>query len=171
MGAALTRDGLERTDILAVMAQGEDRRLVEIQVKGARGRNMKGISWPLGAKSQPRSMHEREFFVMVAIPTDTELLPRSYVVPRSHVAAAAWIAHMHWLTEPGIPPGQRNAAVDRARVSLAVFERCENRWDFLLHDQGDLPVLLPAHYRELAMSERVGLPLGHEWAVAIPDWA
>ncbi|WP_308796342.1 hypothetical protein [Agromyces silvae] len=49
---ALTRDGLERTDILAVLAEGHQRRLVEIQVKAARGSKVDGISWPLGSKSR-----------------------------------------------------------------------------------------------------------------------
>ena len=49
--SALTRDGLERTDILAALADGSDRRLIEIQVKAARGARMDAISWPLGSKS------------------------------------------------------------------------------------------------------------------------
>ena len=44
---ALTRDGLERTDLLAVHTEGADRRLVEIQVKTARGTHWDSISWPL----------------------------------------------------------------------------------------------------------------------------
>ena len=49
---ALTRDGLERTDILAVLTTGEQRLLVEVQVKTARGARMESISWPLGRVSQ-----------------------------------------------------------------------------------------------------------------------
>ena len=45
-GVALTRDGLERTDILAVQTTG-DRRMIEVQVKAARGLGDK-VSWPLG---------------------------------------------------------------------------------------------------------------------------
>lgn len=167
---ALTRDGLERTDILAVLTEGDDRRLVEIQVKGARGPSMRSISWPLGPKAQQRSMHEREYFVMVAIPTDPAVPARNFVVPRMHVAAAAWISHMNWLTEPGILSGQRNAPVERARVLLEVFRRYEDRWDLLLRDQSEAPVLLPAHYRDLAFTDRVGLPPQHEWTAHLPEW-
>ncbi|UAJ78034.1 hypothetical protein IT072_12140 [Leifsonia sp. ZF2019] len=168
---ALTRDGLERTDILAVLAEGDQRRLVEIQVKAARGPKLDGISWPLGSKSQGPSRGSQEFFVMVAVPHDLALPPRSYVVPRIHVAAAAWIEHMNWLTLPGIPAGQRNATADRARVSVPTFAGYEDRWDLLLDAQENAPVLLPARFRAWALeSDRVGLPPGHEWREALPVW-
>lgn len=106
---ALTRDGLERTDILAVFTTSDaERRMVEVQVKGARGSDMRRINWPLNSKAQRLSLHEREYFVLVAIPNDAALPPRNFIVPRAHIAAAAWIQHMHWLTEPGIPAGRRN---------------------------------------------------------------
>lgn len=167
---ALTRDGLERTDILAVLAEGSDRRLVEIQVKAARGGHMHAISWPLGSKSQAPSLHEREYFVMVAIPLNLQQQPRNFVLPRSHVAAAAWISHMDWLTDPGAAPGARNAPVERSRVLLGIFAHYEDRWDLLEVDQGDAPVLLPPSYRDLALAERVGLPPHHEWTHGIPPW-
>ncbi len=167
---ALTRDGLERTDILAVKTEGLERHLVEIQVKTARGRDMKGISWPLGSKSQSPSRHDREFFVLVAVPTDLAQNPRTFVVPRVHVAAAAWIEHMNWLTDPNAPAGKRNAPVDRARVSLGTFTGYEGRWDLLEVVQSDVPVLLPPKYREFALSTRVGLPPKHEWCNGVPSW-
>jgi len=167
---ALTRDGLERTDILAVKVEGPDRRLVEIQVKGARGPRMSAISWPLGSKSQSRSRHDREYFVLVAVPQDLGQHPRSFVLPRVHVAAAAWIEHMHWLTDPGAPEGKRNAPAERARVSLGTFANYEDRWDLLNVDQPEAPVLLPSHYRGLALSSRVGLPPDHEWNAEVPEW-
>jgi hypothetical protein len=167
---ALTRDGLERTDILAVLAAPENRRMVEIQVKTARGSAWTSISWPLGGKAQGPSQHEREYFVMVAVPHDLTLPPRNFVVPRSHVAAAAWIEHMNWLTEPGIEPGKRNAPVERSRVLLSTFERYEDRWDLLLADESEAPVLLPERYRDFAQEERVGLPPGHAWRVVLPEW-
>ena len=139
---ALTRDGLERTDILAVLTEGQSRRLVEVQVKTARGGVWNSISWPLGAKSQGPSLHEREYFIMVAVPNDVAIPPRSFVLPRSHVAAAAWIEHMDWLTDPGIEPGKRNAPVERSRVLLPTLARYEDRWDLLLIDESDSPVLL-----------------------------
>ena len=64
----MTRDGIERTDILAVMTKNEGRRLVEIQVKTARGPKFEYISWPLGPKAQDPISAEHEFFVLVAIP-------------------------------------------------------------------------------------------------------
>ncbi len=168
---ALTRDGLERTDILAVLvADDAQRRMVEIQVKGARGPNMERISWPLNSKAQQPSLHEREYFVMVAIPNDHSLSPRNFILPRSHVAAAAWIHHMDWLTEPGIQSGKRNAPVDRSRVGLHTFEQYEDRWDLLLIDEPDVPILLPQHYRSLALDDRVGLPPSHPWRISIPEW-
>ncbi|SER53036.1 hypothetical protein SAMN05443377_1028 [Propionibacterium cyclohexanicum] len=167
---ALTRDGLERTDILAVLTEPDNRRLVEIQVKTARGGRWDSISWPLGPKSQSPSQHEREYFVMVAVPHDLTLAPRNFVVPRSHVAAAAWIEHMNWLTEPGIEPGKRNAPVERSRVSLSTFVRYEDRWDLLLVDETEAPVLLPGHYRAFALEERVGLPEQHAWRETLPEW-
>jgi hypothetical protein len=167
---ALTRDGLERTDILAVRADPDNRRMVEIQVKTARGSSWRSISWPLGSKSQGPSQHEREYFVMVAVLHDLTSQPRNFVVPRSHVAAAAWIEHMNWLTHPGIEPGRRNAPVERSRVLLSTFERYEDRWDLLLVDESEAPVLLPARLRSFAQEERVGLPPGHTWHAVLPDW-
>lgn len=167
---ALTRDGLERTDILAVKAEGSERHLVEIQVKTARGKDLRRISWPVGTKSQSSSRHEREFFVLVAVPSDLTQQPRSFVVPRMHVAAAAWIEHMNWLTDPNAPAGKRNAPVDRARVSVGTFAGYEDRWDLLELGQSEVPVLLPPSYRELAHSTRVGLPPGHEWHGGVPTW-
>ncbi|MCG7296890.1 hypothetical protein MHJ86_08495 [Corynebacterium afermentans] len=101
--------------------------MIEVQVKTARESAAGQANWPLGAKTQGPSQHEREYFVLVAVPDDLELLPRSFVVPRSQVAAAAWIEHMDWLTDPTIEVGKRNAPVDRARVKLATFEGYENR--------------------------------------------
>ncbi|MEJ9079325.1 hypothetical protein WKY82_12945 [Gordonia malaquae] len=155
---ALTRDGLERTDILAVDIISSAWRQIEVQVKAARGKSMSRVSWPIGAKAQVPSAHPREYFVFVAIPDDDTLPLRDFIVPRSHAAAAAWISHMNWLTEPAVPAGQRNAPVDRSRVSLGIFERYEGRWDLLHVDEQNAPVLLPPVYRDYASEERVGLP-------------
>ncbi|AXK45952.1 hypothetical protein [Brachybacterium saurashtrense] len=167
---ALTRDGLERTDILAVDAAGANRRQIEVQVKAARGSHKNRLNWPLGAKTQKPSSHSREYFVFVAIPEDESAPLRDFVVPRSHVAAAAWISHMDWLTEPGVAAGQRNAPVERARVYLWVFEAYEGRWDLLHIDESDAPVLLPPEFRDYAQEARVGLPGGHPWRNALPEW-
>ncbi|MFJ3394916.1 hypothetical protein [Leifsonia aquatica] len=166
---ALTRDGLERTDILAVKADA-GRRLVEVQVKTAMNTSWKYVNWPLGEKAQQPSASETEYFVMVGVLRHTGIAPRYFVVPRAHVAAAAWISHQHWLTEPGIPSGQRNVAASGARVHIKTFELYEDRWDLLEVDESECPVLLPADYRELALEERVGLPAGHAWHAALPSW-
>ena len=167
---ALTRDGLERTDILAVFTAPEKRRMIEVQVKTARESAAGQVNWPLGAKTQGPSQHEREYFVLVAVPDDLELPPRSFVVPRSHVAAAAWIEHMDWLTDPTVEAGKRNAPVDRARVKLETFEGYENRWDLLLVDENEAPVLLPSRFQDLAQDIRVGLPPNHSWKERLPWW-
>ncbi|WP_210383731.1 MULTISPECIES: hypothetical protein [unclassified Corynebacterium] len=44
---ALTRDGLERTDILAVFTEPEWRRMIEVQVKTARVPAGGQANWPL----------------------------------------------------------------------------------------------------------------------------
>ena len=144
--------------------------MVEIQVKTARGGTMNSISWPIGTKAQGPSLHQREYFVMVAVPHDDSAAPRCFVLPRSHVAAAAWIEHMAWLTEPGIPEGKRNAPVDRSRVLLPTFAAYEDRWDLLLIDEQEAPVLLPPRFHELAQAAQVGLPPGHAWRTSMPDF-
>lgn len=166
---ALTRDGLERTDILAV-STGTARRLIEVQVKTAMNTAWKYVNWPLGEKSQQPSASEQEYFVLVGILHDLEVRPRFFVMPRSHVAAAAWITHQHWLTEPGVPAGKRNVPASRSRVHIPIFERYEDRWDLLDVDERSCPVLLPPEYRDLAQESRVGLPDGHSWRTSLPTW-
>lgn len=167
---AMTRDGIARTDILAVMTNDEHRRLVEIQVKAARGPKFDNISWRLGTKEQDAISTEHEFFVLVAIPDDFALAPRNFIVPRRHVAAAAWIEHMQWLTDPDVEPGKRNVGPDQARSMLSTFASYENRWDLLLQEQCDVPVLLPPKFRVWIGLEGVGLPNGHPWHDLLPDW-
>lgn len=167
---ALTRDGLERTDILAVYTEGADRRQIEVQVKTTRFSGDR-ISWMLGVNSQKPSVHPREYFVLVAVPNDENLPPRNFIVPRDHVAAGAWIRHMDWLREPGIPAGKRNAGAEHARIAMWVFEAYENRWDLLHVDTPDIEILLPANFRDFAQeTERVGLPDDHPWKTALPQW-
>lgn len=167
---ALTRDGIERTDILAVYADSAERRMVEIQVKTARAAKWSSINWPLGSKTMDPSLSLCEYFILIAVPDSLSLPLRNFIVPRIHVAAATWISHMHWLTEPGVEPGRRNAPVERARVPLTTFEGYEDRWDMLFINESDCPVLLPEHYRLYAQEERVGLPPGHPWKTHLPTW-
>ena len=166
---ALTRDGLERTDILAVRTDG-GRRLIEVQVKAALNTGWKYVNWPLGEKSQQPSASETEYFVLVGLLSDLAVPPRFFVMPRAHVAAAAWITHQQWLTEPGITAGKRNVPASYSRVHIRTFARYEDRWDLLEIDETECPVLLPAEYRDLALGARVGLPEGHSWRAAMPVW-
>ena len=165
---ALTRDGLERTDILAVAACVETRPTVEIQVKTAT--QMAGVtSWFLGAKGllHSRSHHEWYVFVMLPMPPSA---PRGFVVPRDHVSASTWIVHQNWRTDPSAPAGKRNTDVSQARVNSTVWEGYENRWDLLERPTSEVPVLLPAWLRPMAVDPRVSLPPGHPWMVRLPDW-
>lgn len=59
--AALTRDGLERTDILAVQAEGPGRRTIEMQVKSIRSKAARE-RWLLGEKSQQPSLSQHEWY-------------------------------------------------------------------------------------------------------------
>lgn len=169
--AALTRDGLARTDILAVRADDEERRtLVELQVKTT-VHDGKKISWLLGEKSQQRAVAPREWLVLVASPGDVTVPVRSFVVPRDHIAAAAWIGHMTWRSDPDAKAGKRNAGVSQARISIEVFERYEGRWDLLdTESTDDVSVLLPGWMRDNAQLERVELPEGHPWREQLPEW-
>jgi len=171
-GAALTRDGLERTDILAVRTS-EPRQMIEVQVKSAN--DVGGTtSWPLGSKSQLPELTDREWFVMVILPPSPIQIPRSFVVPRNHVAAAAWIAHMNWLSEPGVELGKRNAGPDRARVNVDAWARYEDQWSLLLSPTSQCPVMLPEWMREASTLDRVArnpdFPWIHPWRDAPPVW-
>ena len=165
-GAALTRDGLEHADILGV--HSSTRRRVEVQVKTASF--MPKPNWRLNPKAQEPSKSDHEWFVLVALgPTPSEGT-MGYVVPRDHIAAAAWISHENWRTELGAELGKRNAGVDQARVPAAVFEHYLERWDLLQAPTSEVPVLLPANYRDLALTDRVGLPPAHPWRERMPAW-
>jgi hypothetical protein len=65
---ALTRDGIERTDILAVGTHLPRRPTLEIQVKTASDRGT-GTSWPLGGVVHEFAASEHEWFVLVLLPT------------------------------------------------------------------------------------------------------
>ncbi|WP_163274635.1 hypothetical protein [Cellulomonas iranensis] len=166
---ALTRDGLARTDVLAVQTTGK-RQVITVQVKTIRGVQSRA-SWPLGPNAQTVDAGENEWFVFVAIPHAPAEPMRCFVVPRLHVSAAVWIAHQHWLTEPGVAPGTRNTALDRARVSLAAFAGYEDRWTDMTGPATAAPVRLPAAYRQYALETRVGVPAEHPWHDVLPMWA
>jgi hypothetical protein len=165
---ALTRDGLERTDILAVSTKLAHRPVVEIQVKTASQRGQT-TSWPLGTKAQLPAQSEHEWFVLILLP-ELPAQPRAFVVPRDHLAAAAWIVHQEWRTDPSAPPGKRNADVDQARIPWTVWRGYEDRWDLLGTPAAKVPVLLPLELRCFATMERVGLPPDHPWRQDLPSW-
>jgi hypothetical protein len=164
--AALTRDGLERTDILVVHT--ESRAMIEVQIKTAS--YMPRPNWRLNAKAQHSAVSEHEWFVLIALGPEPWHAHRAFVIPRNHVAAAAWIRHHDWLTDQSAPAGQRNAPVDQARCQDWVFKGYEQRWDLLAIPTSEVPVLLPSRVHELARTERVGLPADHPWRVALPLW-
>lgn len=164
--ASLTRDGLARTDILAVKTDDDnDRRMIEVQVKTVRVG-----SWSLGQKSPMTSMSDREWYVLVLL-GEFPAQPRTWVVPRDHVAAATWIAHMSWLTDPAANPGTRNVGVEGARLDGGDFARYEDRWDLLDQPAHDVEILLPQWMRDAIDDPKVGLPPDHAWRDAIPEFA
>jgi hypothetical protein len=164
--ASLTRDGLERTDILAVHT--DSRRMIEVQVKSTRPIGV--VSWLLGAKGLIAARSNREWYVFVELSSDLTQASRCYVVPRDHVAAATWIVHQNWLTSPEAKPGTRNTPVSLARVNTDIWRRYESRWDLLELDADRAPVMLPGWLRLRALEHRVGLPPSHPWNNELPVW-
>ncbi|MEV4902847.1 hypothetical protein AB0K08_16090 [Citricoccus sp. NPDC055426] len=162
---AMTRDGLARTDILALHTQTG--RMIQVQVKTSMSDGSR-TSWVLGTNAQLPAIADNEWFVLAAIPKDPTQPPRGFIAPRDHVAAAAWISHMAWLTEPSVPPGQRNAGVERSRVQGEVFAGYDGRWDQLTSPTTETSILLPPAYHRLALEQRVGLPPNHPWRDDMP---
>jgi len=70
---------------------------------------------------------------------------------------------MHWLTEPDIPVGQRNAPITQARIGIDVWDRYEERWDLLDHSAYDAPVLLPGWIMDKIDEPRIAFPEAHRW--------
>lgn len=164
--AALTREGVARTDVLAVNA--ETARTISIQVKTARVKTGSMAKWLLGMKDVQPARASSEWYVMVKLEGPAPARSRFYVVPRDHVAAAAWIVHQNWLTHPDAQPGSRNTPQDRARVDETVWADYEDRWDLLQEFTNTIPVLLPRWCMERAAEERVGLPPSHPWLNGVP---
>ena len=115
---ALTRDGLERTDILAVSTHLARRTTTEIQVKTAHSRG-ESTNWLVGTKAQLIVESEHEWFVFVLLP-DLPSIPRAFVVPRNHVSAAAWIGYWDWFKAPAAPAGTRNTPLENGE-SIFVY--------------------------------------------------
>lgn len=159
---ALTRDGVARTDILAINAENSCQ--VSIQVKTTSGRN-----WPLNIRKIGLEQQDTEWFVMVKVDRTTHDV-QGFVVPRNHVIAGTWIGHQSWLTDPDAKPGKRNTDISGARMDISIFEGYRDRWDLLDLRTSEAPVLLPHWMHDNAMMERVGLPEGHPWRQNLPLW-
>ncbi|MEY1677905.1 hypothetical protein AB4Z55_27420 [Gordonia sp. ABKF26] len=164
---ALTRDGLARTDILAVSTALAHRPRIEVQVKTATKAGARDVNWPLGRAVDQVDHSGFEWFILAVVPAPPEPL-YAYVVPRDHVAAATFLEHQNWRTDPTVLPGRRNAPVSQARASEHVFARYRDRWDLLNHPTADIPILLPQKLLDSATDERVGLPPGHPWHTRTP---
>jgi hypothetical protein len=164
---ALTRDGLARTDLLGLHTESGIR--VEVQVKSASFGQHPG--WMMGKTGLLPSRSPHEWYVFVALPQCPWEAPRGFVVPRDHAVAGFWIAHQDWLANPMVVPGKRNASILAGRVHEPTFKRYENKWELLSAPTTDVPVLLPPSYRDLALSDRVGLPPNHPWLGTMPEWS
>ncbi len=163
--AALTRDGVERTDILAANLDGKH---ISIQVKTTT--QWSNPKFKLGEKGcdPARSLHE--WFVLVALGHRGWDTPRAFVVPRDHVAAGVWIRYREWLTNPSVEPGKRNSSLGQFWIDAWMFERYEQRWDLLACVADEVAVLLPPRCETLAIEKRVGLPKHHPWLSQRPKW-
>jgi hypothetical protein len=164
--AALTRDGIARTDVLA--AHSTTGAMIEVQVKTASFGPR--ASFMLGEKGCDPSRSNHEWYVLVALAEQAWEQPRAFVVPRDHVAAATWIRHREWQTNPTVAPGKRNAGIKAARIDDWVFARYEQQWDLLHSPTTDVPVMLPSRFQGWAADERVGLRHDHPWNCALPEW-
>lgn len=114
--AALTRDGIERTDILAAQTD-ESRRMIEVQVKGAQDLGAgEWTKWIVNGKAQQPARSDNEWFALVVLPKVGVLgAPRTFIVPRDHLGAATWLVHQEWLTDPLVEKGKRTH-LSRMRV-------------------------------------------------------
>jgi hypothetical protein len=163
--AALTRDGVERTDILAANPEG---RHIAVQVKTTQ--EWKNPKFMFGEKGCEPSRSPQEWFVLVALGQGDWDAPRAFVVPRDHASAGVWIRHVEWLTNPSVKSGKRTSSLRHNRIDAWLFERYEQRWDLLGNDTDKIAVLLPPRCRTLAREHRVGLPKDHPWRSVVPEW-
>lgn len=162
--AALTRDGIARTDILAVQTEAT-RLMIEVQVKGAQdvGRGSR-TKWMINDHAQEFAESDREWFVLVLLPPQYRLdAPRSFVIPRDHLSAAAWIVHHESQNDPSVEPGRRNTSVSQTRLPARVLKGYEDQWDLLNESAYSAPVLLSGELRDWAQQSHIGLPPGHPW--------
>jgi hypothetical protein len=167
--AALTRDGLERTDVLA--AHTETGQQISIQVKAA---SPASKNWRVNTKAQMPQRHgQEEWFVFVSLTEPGWSAPVGYVVPRDHAAAGAVIAWKNWKL-PVVPPLRSRAGtgLEQARMTRTDLAGYKDRWDLLDRPTREVQVLLPTWMREAA--GRLGLSPeldeAHPWHKQLPDW-
>ncbi|KXP08826.1 hypothetical protein [Tsukamurella pseudospumae] len=159
---ALTRDGLARTDILAVNTELPDRPMIELQVKTVtQQRPGQSVRWLVGKTVGQNDASDREWFVLVVVPPGDSPL-KGYVIPRDHLTAATHLQHTDWLKTPN-PKRERRAGMDQARLHDTKIENYSGRWDLLERPTSESPDLLPAELTALIDDPRVGLPDGHPW--------
>jgi hypothetical protein len=155
---ALTRDGLERTDVLAV--HSTTGRLVALQVKTASA--SRNVNWVIGSKAQEPERRDDEWFVLVELSKDPDGLNRSFVIPRNHLSAATIISHRAWANDPTAKRA-RTTSINSARVRPELFEGYLNRWDLLMGPTTAAPILLSAELRRLQKENSIVLPESHPW--------
>jgi hypothetical protein len=168
---ALTRDGIARTDILAVGTHFVGRPRIEIQVKTSNvpspDSQIRENFQLLRVKGEiARSEHE--WFAFVLIPPFPQAL-RTFIVPRNHVCAAVWI---EWriLTNYLDSKQQCDDKSKQVWSSWVTWQRYEERWDLLGTATSDIPVMLSVYYRYLVKNNFVDLPPGHPWDEEFPEW-
>lgn len=159
--ASLTRDGLKRTDILAVNEAGD---VVQVQVKTSTTRPEP--NWQVGEIAPGRS---GEWYVLVGLGETVTARPSFWVVPREHLRAAAWIGHHHWRYDPQVTQGRRNTPISRARLKAGDVAGYREAWGLL--NVPTPPVLLGRSMREHAEAYWVPLPPeGKPWSELLPEW-
>ena len=81
--AALTRDGLARTDAVAVNVESQE--TVSIQVKTVTVGAGESASWRMGKKDIAKAESQTEWYVLVKLEGPPPAKATYYVVPRDHV--------------------------------------------------------------------------------------
>jgi hypothetical protein len=152
--ASLTRDALERTDVLA--SHTPSGALVAIQVKAANADAAATLPWPVGTKAIQPPRGDNEWYAFVALAGDGG--PTTWIVPRAHVAAVAWAGWHAWRYDPA-HEGKRHSGLESTRLGPGNFSGYAERWDLLELPTSRVPVLLAE--RDLAKIEKEGLPDGH----------
>ncbi|GAA4755064.1 hypothetical protein GCM10025783_30260 [Amnibacterium soli] len=169
---SLTRDGMERTDILGVKAIGGERRVIEVQVKTAsdRGADL-DTSLRLGKHGSDVARSKHEWFALVLMPSPAKALsPRTFIVPRDHVNAARAITYGQWRFDPE-HEGKRTTTLTSALTRLWPFADYEGAWELLDLETPQVDVRLDSRLQEWLQLDYVHLPDGHPWQKSKTPWA